>query len=784
MAETDKRGKVNTASRPRAEPESVRHVETEAIETAMETGKDRRIRRKASEERAEAEAEERLSAESFEHDAREHSTRTESVREGRIDTESVTDTRTRSRSRRRMRMEQAEQEEVFQEGFSETGDEKAGPSERSSARAGDKGSRNVTGQTADDGTKRRKASSRLREGDGSSRDSKLVFVDEDGSIPGAGMAGSLRRRYTAAALNEGIHRKINDAEDEDENAGVEAAHRAEMIGEDITRRGSGRISRKLRDRSSAEVIEREKVKAGEALRESAKKGAASSAKQEAKQTGRLRKHFQKQRYRRQYAAAKYAEQKGEQVIVRNMRFTSKAAAVLKETAARKGRLALIIGILLLLFFLMMAAVTSCTASIHGMTTSFLATTYPSTDEDIHKVEDAYADMERRLNDQICRMESTHSGYDEYIYQVDEISHNPYHLISYFTTKYGQFTYEQVKDELKDIFEEQYGLRTKSETGIVTEKKKVRVGESLGKVTTSGYCACSICCGQWAGGATASGKMPKANHTIAVDAGSPIVPMGTHIVMNGTEYVVEDTGAFARYGVDFDVFYSSHSQALAHGHRQWDAYLADSNGDKEIEVKVTRRVNRLYVKMTNHDLDEVLRARMSKDEEKQYEVLNATYGNRDYLFDLDSLTTYSPRGGGQDYQVPPEALSDKRFARMLREARKYLGYPYVWGGSSPSTSFDCSGFVCWVINHCGNGWNIGRVDAGVLCRNVCTRVSPANAKPGDLIFFQHTYNTSGVSHVGIYVGNGMMIHCGDPIQFTSIKSAYWQQHFLCFGRIRN
>lgn len=120
--------------------------------------------------------------------------------------------------------------------------------------------------------------------------------------------------------------------------------------------------------------------------------------------------------------------------------------------------------------------------------------------------------------------------------------------------------------------------------------------------------------------------------------------------------------------------------------------------------------------------------------------------------------------------------------MIAEAEKYLGMPYVWGGSSPSTSFDCSGFVCWVINNCDNGWNVGRTTANGL-RGKCSYVSPANAQAGDLIFFEKTYNTVGASHVGIYVGNGMMIHCGDPISYTSINSTYWQNHFLGFGRIK-
>jgi cell wall-associated NlpC family hydrolase len=165
----------------------------------------------------------------------------------------------------------------------------------------------------------------------------------------------------------------------------------------------------------------------------------------------------------------------------------------------------------------------------------------------------------------------------------------------------------------------------------------------------------------------------------------------------------------------------------------------------------------------------------------YLLYNATNGNRDYLFDVTATGGYQGRGQDFGYTVPTEALSDERFARMLREAERYLGYPYVWGGSSPSTSFDCSGFVCWVINHCGNGWSVPRTTADGL-RSYCSYVSPEEARPGDLVFFQNTYNAPGATHVGIYVGEGMMIHCGEPIQYTSIESTYWRAHFLAFGRI--
>jgi hypothetical protein len=172
--------------------------------------------------------------------------------------------------------------------------------------------------------------------------------------------------------------------------------------------------------------------------------------------------------------------------------------------------------------------------------------------------------------------------------------------------------------------------------------------------------------------------------------------------------------------------------------------------------------------------------LSADDMERYEILLATYGNKAYLFGDDIYSVVDP-GDYQDYDVPAEYLTDLEFGRMLHCAEQYLGYPYVWGGSSPSTSFDCSGFVSYVINNCGNGWNVGRKTANGLL-GCCTTVSASDAKPGDLIFFQGTYNTSGASHVGIYVGDGMMLHCGNPIQYTSINTAYWQEHFYTYGRI--
>lgn len=173
--------------------------------------------------------------------------------------------------------------------------------------------------------------------------------------------------------------------------------------------------------------------------------------------------------------------------------------------------------------------------------------------------------------------------------------------------------------------------------------------------------------------------------------------------------------------------------------------------------------------------------LTPEQKEMFDIYMETKGNKPDVFG-DDYATGTPGGGEYtDYEIPPEALSDERFAAMIAEAEKYLGYPYVWGGSSPSTSFDCSGFVCWVINHSGVG-NVGRTTAqGIF--NYTTPIAPSEAKPGDIIFFTGTYDSgSAVSHVGIYVGNGMMIHCGNPISYASVNTPYWQSHFYAYGRL--
>lgn len=434
---------------------------------------------------------------------------------------------------------------------------------------------------------------------------------------------------------------------------------------------------------------------------------------------------------------------------------------------------------ILLIVIVSASMTAASTILQGTTNAVMASSYTASDRDIKKAEEAYRDLENDLKDQIDRVKQDYPGYQNYEFDVAGIGHNPYELAALLTVLHEDYKAKDVEETLKKILVLQYDLQINGaspEEGSTT----VRVGQSLGTVTTSGYCNCVICCGKWANGRTASGTVPKGNHTIAVDAKDPIVPLGTKVIMNGIEYTVEDTGAFARYGVDFDVYYDSHAEASAHGHKQWEAYIADDNGTTEVTVRTGISGDTVTVSLDNRGIDYAAKhIGLTDDQKARYELLKELKGNRPELFEGDIYANAGTGSGG--YTIPPEELSDERFANMIHEAEKYLGYPYVWGGSSPSTSFDCSGFVSYVINHCGNGWNYGRLTANGLY-NSTARVSTEEAQPGDLIFFQGTYNTSGASHVGIYVGNGRMIHCGNPIQYTSIETNYWQRHFLGFGRL--
>lgn len=348
------------------------------------------------------------------------------------------------------------------------------------------------------------------------------------------------------------------------------------------------------------------------------------------------------------------------------------------------------GIVLMMLF--SGVLTSCSAFIPGGASSVLSAVYTAEDADILAVNADYTALEQGLRADIENTPVTHPGYDEYVYQLEDIGHNPYELASYLTVVYGPYTQDQVQHELPVLLEGQYELLYEESSEIrYREETQTRIVEQID---------------------------PETGETIQAEE----------------EYTVQ--------------------------------------------VPYTWRI--LTVKLENHSMRRAVGfSGLSEDEMARYAVLNQTYGGRPDLFADDVNAVY--RIAYADYEVAPEALTDERFARMLQVAEQFLGYPYVWGGSDPSTSFDCSGYVSWIINNSGNGWDFGRLGCDGLGAK-CTIIRPEDAKPGDLIFFQGTYDTSGFSHVGLYVGDGMMIHCGNPIQYANVNEPYWVAHFAAYGRL--
>ena len=324
----------------------------------------------------------------------------------------------------------------------------------------------------------------------------------------------------------------------------------------------------------------------------------------------------------------------------------------------------------LLLLVIAGMVSSCSVMMNSGGNVILGTSYTAEDADILGADGDYTALENELRRQIDSIESTHSGYDEYRYNLAEIGHNPYELAALLTVEFEDYTRAEVQAELQRIFEAQYELTLTEEVEIRT-RTETRTGTST-----------------------------------SIDP------------------VTGDT----------------------------------TTEEYEYEVEVEYEYYILHVTLTNSGVNQVARnSGLDSDQLERYDVLLETRGNRDDLFGDVSFAV--PGGEYTDYDIPGEALTDERFRKMITEAEKYLGLPYVWGGSSPSTSFDCSGFVSYVINNCGNGWSVGRQTANGLM-GCCDIIPRSEAKPGDLIFFQGTYNTSGASHVGIYVGNNMMIHCGN------------------------
>lgn len=491
-------------------------------------------------------------------------------------------------------------------------------------------------------------------------------------------------------LSANVHKSISRYEDD--NVGVQTAHQTELGAETAYHVADHAVySHKLKAYDKAEKLVSKSDKANvNALFEKFKKDNPKAS------SNPLSRWQQKHNIKKEYAAARAG--KGGKATAKGAEKTAKGAKNLTQKitdfcVSHKTALLWVLAIGLL-FMVISGMFSACSTMFQGGTQVVLGTSFTAEDEDILGVDEDYTALENDLRSQVDNIESTHPGYDEYRYALDEIGHNPYELAAYLTVVFEDYTREEVQATLQQLFDQQYELILEEEVEIRT-RTETRTG-------------------------TRTHTDPETGET-------------------------------------------------------WEE-------EYEYEVEVEYEYYILNVTLRNYGLGSVIRSSgLSADQLERYEVLLETLGNRSYLFGED--VSSAPGGGGEytDYDIPGEALTDTAFANMIREAEKYLGYPYVWGGSSPSTSFDCSGFVSWVINNCGNGWSVGRQTANGL-KNLCDIIPPSEAKPGDLIFFQGTYNTSGASHVGIYVGNGMMIHCGDPISYASIQTNYWQQHFYCFGRI--
>ena len=507
---------------------------------------------------------------------------------------------------------------------------------------------------------------------------QLRFEEVDKKKPPSKLTHAVRDAPANLILSQ-VHREVRQSEDD--NVGVEAAHKVEQAVE-----SGGRLVQSAHRAHQLKPY-RAAIRAEKKLERANLDALQKKAEIDSPTSNPVSKWQQKQAIKKQYAAAKHNQ--AAQTTAKAAENTAKAAKKAAEKAEKAGKyvwehrrgFAIAAAILLMLAFLL-NGLSSCSVLMDGVGSGIAASTYPSQDADMLGAEAQYCAMEAELQRYLDTYESTHD-YDEYHFDLDTIEHDPYVLISMITALHqGEWTLDEVQGTLQMLFDRQYIL---------------------------------------------------------------------------TEDVVVET----RYRTETDTWTD------ADGNTHTDTY------------QVPYDYYICTVTLENFNLSHVPVYIMSEEQLGMYATYMATLGNRPDLFPGSGYIGKYVEGSYTDYDIPPEALDDEVFAAIIKEAEKYLGYPYVWGGSSPSTSFDCSGFVSWVINH--SGWNVGRLGAQGLC-NICTPVSSANVKPGDLVFFTGTYDTPGVSHVGIYVGNNMMIHCGDPISYANLNSSYWQSHFYRYGRL--
>ena len=488
-------------------------------------------------------------------------------------------------------------------------------------------------------------------------------------------AGPVRRigRAAGGAAHGFVHGKIY--ENEQENVGIEGAHRSELVGESGLRHGKRFVQKKIRQHP-AKTVQRAESKY---VKATADYHFRMAAQEHPEMSGNSvsqmwRKHRLKKQYQKR--AREAAKTGAASAAKKTAAATEKAGAKIAGFVKRHPVGVLLALACVLLLFMMQSCSSSLVTLGNAGAGAVGATTYPSQDEEMLAAEAAYSGMEAELQNYLDSYESTHD-YDEYHFDLDEIEHDPYVLISILSVLHeGAWTADQVQGTLENLFDRQY---------ILTEDVVVEVRYRTESRTDS----------------------------------------------EGSSYTVEVP---------------------------YNYYIC-------------------YVTLENKNLSHLPLEIMGEEQMARYSLYMSTLGNRPDLFPESAYVGKYITNPPADYDVPEEYLDDETFAAILGEAEKYLGYPYVWGGSSPAMSFDCSGFVSWVINH--SGWNVGRLGAQGLY-NICTPTSAP--RPGDLVFFVGTYDTAGVSHCGIYVGDGMMIHCGDPIQYANLNTSYWQSHFYAYRRL--
>ncbi len=605
---------------------------------------------------------------------------------------------------------------------------------------------------------------------------------------------AVRTAQTTAVLK--AHQKLREAERD--NTGVEAAHKVEFVAE----RGAGRFLRWNKNRLHSKPYRAVRQAQSRLQTEQTRLAWQTALRDhpELQRKNALSRWYQKQKIKRKYAQAAREAQKTAQHTQNVLTTTGKIVrAVAQTVSAHKTALAFI-ALLALVVMLFSTGLSSCTAMLSGFQSTYIATTYLANEQDICNSDLYYTEMETDLQIDIDKTEENYPGYDEYRYNIGEISHNPYVLMGYLSAAYDAFTFEQVKPEIEQLFGQQYTLtRTPITETRYDDNEEPYEWTVLQTTLTVRPLSQVIAASLTPGDQTDRYGVYMQTYGNRQAYGNPFDFSWLGYVSSSYGYRVHpiDGGKNLHRGVDIAVPQGTAIHAIQDG-RVVSAGSAGSYGlcvvvedDKGYQSRYAHCSSLSVTAGQEVKRGDVIAAVGSTGNSTgphlHLEVmLNGEYLNPCYFVDTGDNGTGSAipgaPGGVEIPAYPGEPVTDETYAAMLAEAQKYLGYPYVWGGSSPSTSFDCSGFVSWVVNH--SGWSVGRLGAQGLY-NICTPVSAANVQPGDLVFFWHTYdapNPNGVTHVGIYVGNGQMIHCGDPISYANINTNYWTQHFYSFGRM--